>query len=137
MAKRRFRRTNRGAPSQNGRQVEPACLVQELVTERAGPLTQKVIELAMAGSERCLLLCLDRILPQHRPIDFKLPAINSVEEMPAAMAAVTSAVTEGKLTAEAALQFARLLESYAQVLKTHDFAARLDALEAGTWGAKL
>jgi hypothetical protein len=119
------------------RRTEPARLVQELVTEQAGPLIRKAIELALAGSERCLIHCLDRILPQHRPIDFKLPAINSTKEMPAAMAAVVSAVTEGKLTAEAALHFARLLDSYAQVVKTHDFTARLDALEADTWGPKL
>jgi hypothetical protein len=105
-----------------------------LVAGQAEALARTAIELAMAGSERSLLYCLDRVLPPRRPIDFKLPPIKSAHDAIEALKVVISAVNDGELTAADAAQLAHLLRDYAEVIKIHDFAARLKALEAAAIG---
>ena len=112
------------------RQIEAGRLIEQMVVAEAPHLVRKALELAMAGDERCLLFCLDRAFPKRRPFDFKLPSVNNVRDIPVAIAAITTAVNDGKLTSEDAAQLAHLLDSYASALKTHDLAVRLEALEA-------
>jgi hypothetical protein len=109
---------------------EAARLVQQLVAKETEPLTRTALGLAMAGNDRCLLFCLSRVLPQRRPIDFKLPSIKSVHDIPAAMSGIITAVNDGRITAQEAGQLARVLESFAEAIKTYDTATRLEALEA-------
>jgi hypothetical protein len=59
-----------------------------------------------------------------------LPSVNNAHDIPAAIAAITTAVNDGNLTCEDAAQLARLVESYAGSLKTYDLAVRLEAVEA-------
>ena len=112
------------------RQIEARRLIDEMVVAQAAHLARKVLELAMAGNEKSLLFCIDRAFPKRRPIDFKLPSVNSARDIPAAIAAVTTAVNEGKLTCEDAAQLGRLLESFAGAIKIHDFMERLEVMEA-------
>ena len=65
-----------------------------------------------------------------RPVDFSLPAINNTHDVVAAMAAITTGVNDGSLTAEEAGQLVNFLTGYVKILETHDIAARLEALEA-------
>src|ERR1700691_5792774 len=111
-------------------QIEAARLIDETVVAEAAHLARKVLELAMAGSEKSLLFCLDRAFPKRRPFAFKLPSIKNARDISAAIAAITTAVNHGKLTCEDAAQLARLVESYASALKTYDLGVRLEAAEA-------
>jgi hypothetical protein len=81
---------------------------------------------------RCIEHCLNRRSPQRngRPIDFQFPAINDVRDIVPAMAAITTGVNDGSLTAEEADHLARLLEGYAKAVTTYDLVARLEALES-------
>ena len=65
-----------------------------------------------------------------RPVDFTLPAVTNTHDVVAAMAAITTGVNEGSLTAEEAGQLMNFLSGYVKILETHDLAARLEALEA-------
>jgi hypothetical protein len=109
---------------------ESTRLIKQMVSSEAEALTRTLIDLALSGNAKCLQICLDQILPQHEPIDFKLPPINSVAGITAAMAAVITAVNDGKLAPATAGQLVHLIEGYAKAVAAYDVAARLDALEA-------
>jgi hypothetical protein len=64
-----------------------------------------------------------------RPLDFTLPAVNDARDIVAAMAAITTAVNDGRLTAEEAGQLVQILDAYAKALKIHDLETRM-ALES-------
>jgi hypothetical protein len=72
------------------------------------------------------------LLPRRagRPLDVTLPAINEARDIAAAMAAISTAINEGDLTAEEAGQIVHILNGYAKALETHDFATRIAALES-------
>jgi hypothetical protein len=128
----------RGRPFQPGNPGRPlgsknrtTRLLEELMAGEAEKVTRKFIELALAGNVKCLVSCLDRLLPRRtgRPVDFMLPAVNNVHDVVPAMAAITTGVNDGSLTAEEAGQLVHVLEGYTKILETHDFASRLDAIE--------
>ena len=128
----------RGRPFQPGNPGRPpgsknraTRLVEQLVSGDAEALGQKMIELAKQGNVRCLEYCLDRLLPKRsgRPLDLQLPTINGVHDVRAAMAAITTAVNNGDVTAEEAAHLVHWFEAYAKIITTHEFHVRLEALE--------
>jgi len=62
-------------------------------------------------------------------VDFSMPEVTGTHDIVAAMAAITSAVTDGSLTAEEARELTRVFDSFIKVLETHDHDARLEILE--------
>jgi hypothetical protein len=106
-------------------------LVEQLVSGDAEALSQKMIELAKQGNVRCLEYCLDRLLPKRsgRPLDLQLPDINGVHDVKAAMAAITTAVNKGDVTAEEAAHLVHWFECYARIITSDDILVRLEALE--------
>jgi len=127
---RPFERGNPGRP--RGSKNRTTRLLEELVAGEGEKLAQKAVELALAGNVKCLQLCLDRLLPRRtgRPVDFSLPAVNDVHDVVTAMAAITTGVNDGSLTAEEAGQLVHILNGYAKALETYDFATRIAALES-------
>jgi hypothetical protein len=65
-----------------------------------------------------------------RPVDFTLPAVNNAHDVVAAMAAITTAVNDGRLTAEEAGQLVHVLNGYAKALAIYDHATRIATLES-------
>jgi hypothetical protein len=128
----------RGRPFQPGNPGRPlgaknrtTRLVEQLVDGEAEKIARKFIELATAGNVRCLEIALDRLAPKRsgRPIDFRLPEIKNLQDVVSAMAAVSSGVNDGSLTAEEASQLARMLDGYANAITTFELVARVEALE--------
>lgn len=105
--------------------------MEALLDGEAKALTRKAIELAKSGDITALRLCLDRVLPprKDRPIVFEMPAIESIEDAPAAMASITSAVAAGDITASEAGEVARLVETYVRAVEASDLEKRLRAIE--------
>jgi hypothetical protein len=129
----------RGRPFQPGNPGRPpgsknrtTRLLEQLVAGEAEKVTRKFIDLALAGNVRCIQLYLDRLLPRRngRPVDFSLPAVNDVNDVVTAMAAITTGVNSGSLTAEEAAQLVHVLEGYAKVRETYDLTSRIEALES-------
>jgi hypothetical protein len=129
----------RGRPFQPGNPGRPpgsknktTQLVEQLVEDEAENLTRKLIQLALKGNVRCLYYCLERLAPRRngRPVDFQLPPIKQTQDLVAAMAAITTAVNTGDLTAEEAGHLVHVLEAHIKAIETHDFAVRLDRIEA-------
>jgi hypothetical protein len=127
---RPFQPGNPGRPP--GSKNRTTRLLEQLMAGEAEKVAEKAVELALAGNVRCIQLCLDRLLPRRngRPVDFSLPAVNDAHDVVAGMAAITTAVNDGRLTAEEAGQLVQILNSYADALKTYDFATRIEALES-------
>ena len=88
--------------------------LESLLDGQAEALTQKAIDLALAGDLGALRICLDRILPprKDRPVAFEIPPITTIEDAPKVMAAVTAAVAQGGLTVREASDVAQLVEAY-------------------------
>jgi len=129
----------RGRPFQPGNPGRPpgsknrvTRLVEQLISGDAEALSRRMIELAKQGNVRCLEYCLDRLLPKRsgRPLDLQLPSINDMRDVRAAMAAITTKVNNGDVTAEEAAHLVRWFEAYAQIITTHDILVRLEALES-------
>jgi Family of unknown function (DUF5681) len=74
--------------------------LESMLDGQAEALTQKAIDLALAGDLVALRICLDRILPprKDRPVAFEILPITTIEDAPKVMAAVTAAVAQGGLT---------------------------------------
>jgi hypothetical protein len=105
---------------------------EQLLDGEAQALTRKAVELALAGDTVALKLCLERILPirRGRPVPFALPPIESVSDLPAAMAAVVAAVAEGTLTPEEAASISAILEAQRRAVETAQLEQRIALLEA-------
>jgi hypothetical protein len=129
---RPFQPGNPGRP--RGSKNKTTRLLEELLGDEAEKLTRKAVELALGGNVRCLQFCIDRILPKRngRPIEFPLPEVNNINDVVKAMAAITTGVNTGSLTAEEAGQLVNVLDAYVKILETRDYATRIEALESRT-----
>ena len=126
---RPFQRGNPGRPV--GAKNKTTRLLEQLMADEAPNLIRKV-DRAKGGNAKCLALCVDRLLPRRngRPVDFTLPAVTDTHDVVTAMAAITTALNNGDVTAEEAGQLVNVLNAYVNVLEKYDLACRLEALES-------
>src|SRR3954465_13674534 len=82
-----------------GSRNRATVLMEALLEGEAHELTRKAIDLAMAGDTHALRLCLDRLMPpgRDRLVHFELPPIRGIDEVPAGMVSIISAISEGKI----------------------------------------
>jgi hypothetical protein len=108
--------------------------LEALLDGQANALTQKAIDLALAGDMAALRLCLDRILPprKDRPVSFTLPSVNSAQDAAAIVSSVLQAVAAGEITPTDAAEVGKLIDSYVKAYETAELAERLDRLERMT-----
>ena len=132
----------RGKPFQKGQSGNPdgrpsgsrnatTLALEALLDGQANALTQKAIDLALAGDMAALRLCLDRILPprKDRPVNFTLPTINSAQDAAAIVSSVLAAVAAGEITPTDAAEVGKLIDSYVKAYETAELAERLERLE--------
>ena len=143
--------TDKTASVQRGRPFEPGVsgnpngrprgsrnkttlALESLLDGQATALTQKAIDLALAGDMAALRLCLDRTLPprKDRPVTFTLPPITSARDAAQTVSAVMTAVAAGELTPADAGEISKLIEAYVRAFETAELAERLERLERMT-----
>jgi hypothetical protein len=97
-----------GRPS---RARQAAVVAEALIARKTVPLTNKALELALAGDRAVLRMCLDRIAPVRRepPVDLGLSPIGDRRDLLAAMKAVADAAASGAITASQSDTLARML----------------------------
>src|SRR3984957_20891944 len=87
-----FRKGKSGNPNgrPQGSRNATTLALETLLDGQATALTQKAIDLALAGDMAALRICLERILPprKDRPITFDFPAITTAAEAAATMSAI-------------------------------------------------
>lgn len=134
--------TTRGRPFEKGRSGNPAgkprgtrnasTLLAETLLEGQGvALMEKLLELAQEGNLPALRMVIDRLLPtrRERPLQFKLPPLESAADAPAAISSIVAGLAEGELIPSEANALIGAVEAY---LKTHgqlEIAQRLAVLE--------
>ena len=98
---------------------------------QAEALTQKAVELALAGDMAALRLCLDRILPPRKdsPVAFDLPEMKTLNDAVPAMGALVKAVGQGDLTPAEAAELTKMVQAFAKIIETAELEERVRKLE--------
>jgi hypothetical protein len=132
----RFAKGQSGNPAgkPRGSRNATTLALESLLDGQAQALTQKAIELALAGDLTALRICLDRILPprKDRPVTFNFPVITSISEAANTMSAVLTAVAAGEITPAEAAEIGKLVDTYVKAVEATDFSKRLEKLERMT-----
>ena len=121
----------RGRPAGSRNNATLAC--EALLEGQAEALTQKAVDMALAGDVTALKLCIERICPMRRdrPVRFKLPAVTSARDAADISAAVMAAVSNGDITLSEASEIGKLIDSYVkayQVAELDDRTARVERM---------
>jgi Family of unknown function (DUF5681) len=112
-----------------GSRNKATLAAQKMRAHEAEALTRKAVAAAFAGNSTAMRLCLERILPRDRAVEFALPPIRSAADIAGAMGAVTAALAGGLITPGEAQAIARVFTTFVQTIETSDFDQRLQALE--------
>lgn len=125
----RFAAGNSGRPA--GARNRTTMAVLELLEGQAEALTQRAVDLALAGDTTALRLCLERVAPPRKdtPVQFALPQMTTAGDAAEAAAAVLQAVSSGDLTPGEGAQVMGLIDSYRRTLEVTELEARVAALE--------
>ena len=131
-----------GRPFEKGRSGNPAGrprgsrnrtkALAELLDGQAEELLRYVVTRALDGDATAMRLCVERILAprRERPMELDLPPIQEVGDISGAMAAVTTAATQGSLTPSEAEALSKVVETFLRAIEATDFEQRLSAVEA-------
>ena len=105
--------------------------LEALLDGQASALTQKAINLALAGDMAALRLCLDRILPPRKdsPVAFDLPEMKTLNDTVPAMGALVKAVGQGDLTPTEAGELTKMVQAFAKIIETAELEERVRKLE--------
>jgi len=105
--------------------------LEALLDGQASALTQKAINLALAGDMAALRLCLDRILPPRKdsPVAFDLPDMKTLNDAVPAMGALVKAVGQGDLTPTEAGELTKMVQAFAKIIETAELEERVRTLE--------
>ena len=124
-----FTSGNAGRPK--GARNKSTMAVLELLEGQAEALTQRAVELALAGDTTALRLCLERLAPPRKdsPVQFPLPHMTTAHDAAQAAGAVLEAVSIGDLTPTEGAQVMGLVDSFRRTLEVTELEARLAALE--------
>jgi hypothetical protein len=124
-----FTTGNPGRPK--GARNKATQAVLALLDGQAEALTQRAVELALAGDGVALRLCLDRIAPPRKdsPVTFPLPRMTTARDAAQAAGAVLEAVAAGDLTPTEGAMVMGLVDAFRRTLETSELEARLVALE--------
>jgi hypothetical protein len=107
--------------------------VEALLDGQHEALTQKAIDLALAGDTVALRLCLDRIAPTRkgRPVALELPSVETAADVLKALGVVVAETASGTITPEEAVMIASVFETKRKAIETVDIERRLMVLERG------
>jgi hypothetical protein len=102
-----------------------------LLDGEAMALTRKAVELALAGDQAALRLCLDRTVAprRERAVELALPPIRSADDILAAIKVVSGAVGRGAITPGEGFTLSQMIETFLRAIDASDFEGRLRQLE--------
>jgi hypothetical protein len=111
--------------------------LESLLAGEGEALIKTAIERARAGDGAALRLVIDRLLPpmRERFLKFDLPPVESVADLPRAVACVVGSVAKGELTPSEGTALCGMLQSMRSAFELVDLAARLEAIERALPGS--
>ncbi len=129
----RFQKGRSGNPNgrPKGSRNAATLAVEALLDGQAEALTQKAIQMALAGDPVALRLCLDRIYParKDRPVTFALPPITSARDAADLMASIMKAVATGHITPSEAAEIGKVIDAYVRAYQTAELDERAARVE--------
>jgi hypothetical protein len=119
----------RGRPL--GSRHRATLLAENLLDGQTEELIRKTIDLALSGDSTALRLCMERIVAprRDRPVNFRLPVLNSASDVVAAIEAIADGVASGELTPAEAAELSKVVETYRSAVETAEIERRLSAVE--------
>ena len=120
----------KGRPT--GSRNKATIAMEALLDGEGDAIVRKAIELAIAGNETALRLCVDRLISprRERVVRLKLPSdITTSKGVSSALTAVLKAVAQGEVTPGEAVQIASVLEINLKATQPQDVESRLSELE--------
>jgi hypothetical protein len=105
--------------------------VEKLLGGEAEELTRTCINLAKGGDSTALRLCLDRLCPpmRDRSINFDLPKIASVDDIPAVISRAVDAVAAGEITPSEGGALCGMIAAASKAFEMAELAQRLAEVE--------
>ena len=124
-----FAAGNPGKPKGSRHRATQAT--QRLIESQSEAITQKAVEMALAGDTVALRLCIERIAPVRKdaPVEFNLPKMESARDAANAAASILSAVADGDLTPIEGTSIMGLVETYRRTLELTELENRVAELE--------
>jgi hypothetical protein len=132
----------RGKPFEPGKSGNPAgkprgarhaitILAEKLMNDEAEDVVKAVIQAAKNGDVPAARLVLERISParKDRPINFDMPAIFAVADLPKATHAIMGAVSKGEITPSEASELGKLVDAHVRAIEVTDLQERIARLE--------
>jgi hypothetical protein len=117
-----------------GSRNKATLIAETLLDGGVETLTRTIMDHALDGNATAMRLCFERIIAPRRarPVQFNLPPITETADADpaAAMAAVTTAMTQVGRHPRRGGRVAKVVDTYVRALEVSDFDRRLKALEA-------
>lgn len=94
-------------------------------------ICRRLIQEAITGNMQAIKMVLDRVLPAKRdtPIVIDLPKLENSSDALQAIASITTAVSEGKLTVSEGESLSRMIDVYVKAIEIHDCELRISKVE--------
>ena len=126
-----FRKGESGKPK--GTRNRTTLAMEALLAGEGEAITRKAVELALDGDGPALRLCMERLIPvrRDRPVQFELPEIVTVADLPKATDALLKAVAAGEITPSEAADVGRAVDAHVRAIETADLSERLRRIEEG------
>jgi hypothetical protein len=120
----------KGRPA--GSRSKMALALDALADGAANDIVRAMIDKAKEGDAVAARTILDRVWPARKSarIQFDLPSISRLNEIPAAIEAINRQVADGDLSPEEGAAIVGLLEAQRRTLESNEIIARIEALEA-------
>jgi hypothetical protein len=123
-------RFGKGRPT--GSRNTATLALEALLDGEGEAITRKASDLAKAGNEAAVRLCLERLIAprKERPVRLKLPEDTSTAQgVSNALTAILASAAQGEITMGEAVQLANLLEIRRKAIETQEFERRLAEIE--------
>jgi hypothetical protein len=127
----------KGRPA--GSRNKATIALEALLDGEGEALTRKAIELALAGSETALRLCVERLIPPRRErlVRLRLPSdVTTAKGTSRATGSVLRAVAQGEITTGEAVQLANVLEVRRRAIETQELDTRISEVERALEAAR-
>jgi hypothetical protein len=129
----KFEKGHPGGPGRpRGSRNAVNLLLDQLAEGEAETMVRKVMEAASEGNLGAARLVLNRIwsAPKGRPSHVELPDIRTPADLLAAHAAVATAVSDGRLTAQDGASLSTMLETHRRAFELVAQEQKIDQLDA-------
>jgi hypothetical protein len=120
-----------------GSRHHTTLLLEGLLGKRGPELVEKAIELGLRGDTTALKVCLDKLIPsmKSRPYRFELPALHTIADAQAALAAIAAGTASGEILSDEAATLASIVSSFVKTVEVAEIESRLAALEQANQSA--